>query len=163
MSEKENNARIAVIRVRGRVHVRGVIEDTLKLFNLTRKNHCVILDKTPEIMGMIHKVNDYVTWGEADPKTIEKLVAERARVIGGKKITDDAVKENSIYKSVKDFAKAVSEGKAKIKDFKTLKPVFRLNPPLKGFERAGIKKPFKTGGALGYRGEKINELIERML
>lgn len=40
---------------------------------------------------------------------------------------------------------------------------YRLNCPLRGFGRKGIKKPFSTGGALGYRGEKINELIKRMI
>ena len=43
------------------------------------------------------------------------------------------------------------------------KGFFRLHPPRKGFERKGIKRPFTVGGALGYRGKKINELIKRML
>jgi len=41
--------------------------------------------------------------------------------------------------------------------------VFRLNPPKGGFERKGIKQPFKTGGALGNRKEKINILIKKMI
>ncbi|MCK5107246.1 MAG: uL30 family ribosomal protein [Nanoarchaeota archaeon] len=41
--------------------------------------------------------------------------------------------------------------------------VFRLNPPRGGFERKGIKKPFKTGGALGNRDDKINILIKKMI
>lgn len=43
------------------------------------------------------------------------------------------------------------------------KPFFRLSPPKGGFERKGIKTPFSIGGAAGYRGEKINDLIRRML
>lgn len=46
---------------------------------------------------------------------------------------------------------------------KALKPFFRLHPPRKGFERKGTKKSFSAGGALGYRGAKINDLIKRML
>ena len=38
-----------------------------------------------------------------------------------------------------------------------------LAPPLKGYGRKGIKIPFSKGGALGYRGEKINELLQRMM
>jgi large subunit ribosomal protein L30 len=34
---------------------------------------------------------------------------------------------------------------------------------VKGFERGGIKKPFSMGGSLGYRKNKINELIRRMI
>ena len=41
--------------------------------------------------------------------------------------------------------------------------VFHLSPPRKGFERRGIKVLFSSGGALGYRKEKINELIRRMV
>ena len=49
------------------------------------------------------------------------------------------------------------------KDRKKTKGFFRLAPPRKGYGRGGIKVPFKVGGALGYRGEKINDLIRRML
>lgn len=38
-----------------------------------------------------------------------------------------------------------------------------LNSPSKGYGRHGIKVPFRHGGALGNRGEKINDLILRML
>ncbi|RLE46925.1 50S ribosomal protein L30 [Candidatus Woesearchaeota archaeon] len=40
---------------------------------------------------------------------------------------------------------------------------FHLNPPRKGFGRKGTKMLFKLGGALGDRGDKINDLIKRML
>ena len=40
---------------------------------------------------------------------------------------------------------------------------FRLSPPKKGHGRKGVKHTFKEGGGLGYRGEKINELLKRMI
>jgi len=40
---------------------------------------------------------------------------------------------------------------------------FALHPPKGGFEKKGTKMPFKLGGAYGYRKEKINDLIKRML
>ena|SRR3989338_1291621 len=40
---------------------------------------------------------------------------------------------------------------------------FALNSPKKGFGRKGLKASFKKGGALGYRGKKINEIIKRMI
>ena len=43
------------------------------------------------------------------------------------------------------------------------KKFFRLQPPKKGYGRKGVKQPFSVGGALGDRGEKINDLIERMV
>ncbi|MBU0666245.1 MAG: uL30 family ribosomal protein [Nanoarchaeota archaeon] len=44
-----------------------------------------------------------------------------------------------------------------------LKSHFHLHPPRGGFERKGTKKPFTKGGVLGYRKEKINDLLKRML
>lgn len=40
---------------------------------------------------------------------------------------------------------------------------YSLQPPRGGFERNGIKKPFSLKGALGYRAEKINDLIKKMI
>ena len=42
-----------------------------------------------------------------------------------------------------------------------IKPVFRLTPPSKGFKKS-IKQQYPNG-EIGYRGEKINELILRMI
>lgn len=44
-----------------------------------------------------------------------------------------------------------------------LKPFFKLAPPVGGFERKGIKKPFSVGGVLGNRKEKINILLKKMI
>jgi large subunit ribosomal protein L30 len=40
---------------------------------------------------------------------------------------------------------------------------FHLQPPRGGFERKGIKTPFSMKGALGYRMDKINALIKKMI
>lgn len=53
--------------------------------------------------------------------------------------------------------------KTKLQGKEQIKRFFRLNSPKGGFERKGVKTPFSLGGALGYRGQKINELIRRML
>ncbi len=44
-----------------------------------------------------------------------------------------------------------------------LKGRSQLAPPRGGWERKGIKKSFAEGGALGYRGRKMDDLIKRML
>lgn len=43
------------------------------------------------------------------------------------------------------------------------KNVYFLAPPVGGFERKGIKKSFIVGGALGDRGDKINDLLKKMM
>jgi len=140
----------AVIRVRGDVNLRKEIKDTLKMLRLNRINHCVLLRKDPSIEGMIKKVKDFITWGEISDKTLEKLIANRGRMAGDKKIEGNEVKV--MVSRIKKSGNLM-----KIEGFKS---VFRMNPPRKGHDR--IKLPYPKG-ALGYRGEKINDLLERMM
>ena len=139
----------AVVRVRGGIKVNFKIKDTLTMLRLTRINHCVVVDKDPRIEGMIKKVKDFVTWGDISEATLVKLVASRGRMEGDKRL--DA-------KQAKDVIDAFR--KNKIDEVKGFKPLFRMSPPRKGYE--GVKNPYPKG-ALGYRGEKINELLERMM
>ncbi len=152
---------LAVIRVRGRTGVRKEISDTLKMLNLTRINHCVLIPETPSYKGMLQKVKDYVTWGEINKDTLERLIRTRGRLYGDEPITDKYVKEKMGFENISALADAIVEGKVLYKDIPNVKPIFRLHPPLKGWEKT--KRHFTEGGALGYRGEKINELILRML
>lgn len=80
MTKEKDKKRIAVVRVRGKVGVRRSISDTLKLLNLTRVNHCVVISNTPQFMGMINKAKDYVTWGEISPGVMKKLLEKRGRL-----------------------------------------------------------------------------------
>jgi large subunit ribosomal protein L30 len=150
----------AVIRVRGRTGVRWDIADTLKMLNLTRVNHCVLIPDTPAYRGMLQKVKDYVTWGEINEETLAKLIRAKGRLYGDKPITDEYVKGMG-FETIEGLAKAIVDGKVLYKDIPNVKPVFRLHPPIKGWEKT--KRHFTEGGALGYRGEKINDLILRML
>ncbi len=151
----------AVVRVRGNINVRGPIKDTLKMLRLNKVNHCAIIPETVEYKGMLKKVKDYVTWGEIDQESLNQLLINRAKLMGDLPVTDNFIKSNSKFKSISNFASEIIEGKAKLADIKDLKPVIRLHPPRKGYE--GIKRPYSLGGALGYRGEKIKELIRRMI
>ncbi|AGB04988.1 50S ribosomal protein L30P, archaeal [Aciduliprofundum sp. MAR08-339] len=150
----------AVVRVRGRTGVRKDIADTLKMLNLTRINHCVLVPDTPAYRGMLQKVKDYVTWGEIDEETLLKLIRLKGRLYGDKPITDEYVKETMGFDDLETLVRAIIEGKVLYKDIPNVKPVFRLHPPLKGWEKT--KRHFTEGGALGYRGDRINALINRM-
>jgi large subunit ribosomal protein L30 len=114
-------SKLAVIRIRGLTRIRKDFVSTLKMLNLNKKNHCVILDDSPVVRGMINKVKDFVAWGEVSEETL-KLLEPR--------------KKGKFY---------------------------ALPPPRKGFERKGIKMPFNKSGALGYRGDKINGLLARIV
>ncbi|AEH61062.1 ribosomal protein L30P [Methanosalsum zhilinae DSM 4017] len=150
----------AVVRVRGQVNVRGSIEDTLKMLRLHRINHCVVLEDNAHNRGMIQKVKDYVAYGVIDAKTLTQMLKNRGRLEGGSRLTDEYISTNTDFESIEDFAQAVYENRATLKDVPKLKPVFRLHPPRKG--HAGIKRSAQMGGVLGNHGEEINGLLNKM-
>ena len=154
--------KIAIVRIRGDLNVRRDNKDTLKMLKLFNKNYCVVVDNNPNYIGMIMKIKDYITWGELNKDTFELLLKNRGRLAGNKKLTEEYLKEKTKC-STEEFAKEFFENKKSFKDVPGLKRFFRLMPPLKGFERGGIKKPFSMGGALGYRKDNINDLIKRMI
>jgi len=150
----------AVIRIRGRIGVRKEIEDTLKMLRLKKINNCVLIPETESYKGMLQKAKDYITWGEIEKETLAEMLRKRLRLLGDKRVDEKVLKETTGFNSFEDFASALIEGKVRLKDFKKLKPVFRLTPPSKGFK--SIKQHWPKGD-LGYRGKEINELIKRKI
>ena len=150
----------AIVQVRGVVNTRREIKDTLKMLRLHHINHCVLVPNTPEYLGMIRKVKDFVAYGEVDAKTIEIILRTRGRIIGDYPLTDEYVKTNSGYAGITEFSSALAAGDARLGDIPGLKPVLRLHPPRKGYRT--IKRTVQQGGALGYYGEEINSLLHKM-
>jgi len=138
--------KIGVIRVRGSIRVRKKIKDTLIMLRLHNKNHCIVVEDKPNIMGMIKKVKDYITYGEIDEETLKLLFEKRGEEFKEK----TGEKDNKTNKFI-------------VYNNKKYKKYFRLNMPKKGYGRKGTKKSFSEGGALGYRGKNINDLIRRMV
>ncbi len=151
---------LAVIRIRGSVKVRKEVKDTLAMLRLKRVNHCVIIPETPEYLGMLKKAKDRITWGKIDKKTLAELLRKRGKLIGNKKLDEKTLKDITGFESFEEFSDALIKGKVKLKDYKKIKPVFRLNPPRHGFKSIRLNYP---KGDLGNRGEKINELLGRMI
>ncbi|MFX1536333.1 MAG: 50S ribosomal protein L30 [Promethearchaeota archaeon] len=161
-SKLEISKRLAVIRIRGRVDRSLSIKKTLELLRLNRVNHCVIIDDRKTYEGMLQKTKDLITWGELDSLTMRELLLRRGRLEGGERITEEYIKKNTGFSGIDDFINKFLNFEANLSDIRGLKQVFRLHPPRKGHKRRGIKQPFTLGGALGYRGNEINNLILRM-
>ena len=124
----------AVIRIRGGTKYNPKVRDTFRMLNLNNQHNMVFVPITSNYIGMLRVVKDYVTWGEVSTETMEKFEPST--------------------KSEKPIDKTSKSQK---------KNVFRLKPPKGGFERRGIKASYRVGGALGYRKDKINDLISKMM
>ena len=149
-AEKPKEPILAVVMVRGLVGTNRDTRSTLAMLRLGRVNHCVLVPKNPNYNGMLKKASHIITWGEIDRETLEKLVAKRGRFAGDKRVQD--------LNYAKELVNLMLSGK-KASEI-GLKPVFRLSPPSKGYRSTKIIYP---KGSLGYRGEKINELLKRMI
>jgi large subunit ribosomal protein L30 len=140
---------IVIIRIHGLVKVKQNIAETLNRLRLRKKFACVVVDdKKPEIIGMVKKVKDFVAFGEINEKTFYELIKARAKIIGNSKAK---------VKEPEKIAKEILSGKKP--EELGIKPFFGLHPARRGID---TKHHFPKG-VLGNHGEKINELIMRML
>lgn len=154
-------AAYVVIRVLGQADVNYNIQHTMHLLGLNRVNHATVVPVNDAYKGMLQVVKDYCTFGLINDETLAAMIKARGKVVGDAPVTDEYVKANTEFATIDELAKAVVAGEYKIKDVEGMKPIFRLHPPVKGYE--GNKHSFVAGGALGDRKEKINDLIMRML
>jgi large subunit ribosomal protein L30 len=151
----------AAIKIRGNIKVSKDIIDSMKMLNLTRTNHMVLVPEKKNLKKMIVKARSYLTYGEVNAETLAKALKKRGRLPGNKKISNEFLKKHKLN-DFKQLATELISEKTTLKKL-GIKPVLRLKAPRKGFERGGIKKEFSQGGALGYRAEAINELIRKMI
>ncbi|MCC7552831.1 50S ribosomal protein L30 [Candidatus Micrarchaeota archaeon] len=141
--------KLAIIRVRGLWGIKPKIKNTMEKLNLTKVNHCVIVDDSPTYLGMLKICKDYVAYGPISDTMIEKVITKRGRKPGNKKVD---------IEDISGFVEKFIQGKADIKHL-GIKPVFRLTPPKKGYK--SIKQAYPRG-ALG-KWPNIDELLNKMI
>jgi len=148
-----------IVRVRGTVHARHDVVETLQYLHLTRPNHATVVPEVPSVRGMLTTVQGYVTWGEAEPETVSLLLKERGETAAGLRLTAESVDDLTPGKDLAALSRSVVE--RGLTQLPGLKPLFRLRAPKGGWR--STKRSFTLGGALGYRGRAINELVRKML
>jgi len=152
---------IAVVRIRGTIRASRQVRETLQMLQLTRNNYAVLINDSASFVGMLKTAQNFVTWGEASKEIVNMLMKEEGKLAGNKKLTDEYAQKAG-YKSLGELAEAIFNCRVEYWKLPNIQPVFKLHPPTKGF-KGKIKKSYGVGGELGYRGEKINELIKRMV
>ena len=142
--------KIAIVRIRGIRNMKPDIKKTLELLRLSRPHHCVVMDASPQTMGMVKLAQDYLTFGKISESTLSSLLIKRGE--NGSKKASEVSKESELAA----HAKSIIAGK-KVGEF--VDPVFRLHPPRKGYKN--IKLHFPQGD-LGER-TNMDDLLKRMM
>jgi len=162
LTEKAETCKCLVaVKVRGEISAQREAKETLAMLHLSHSNHAVLIDSRPSFLGMLQRVQSYVTWGEASKETVTLMLKERGKVTGGKALTDEFAQKIG-YKSIDDLAESIANCKVEHWKLEGVQHVFRLRPPKKGY-KGKTKKSYKAGGEAGYRGEAINKLVKRMV
>jgi len=161
VSQDKERKCICAIRVRGTISAQREIRETLRMLHLTRNNYAVLIDNRPSFLGMLKTAQNFVTWGEISKETVNLLIKKKGRLVGNKKLTDEYAQSEN-FKSLDELVEAIFNCNVEYWKLPNIQPVFKLHPPKKGF-KGKIKKSYTMGGELGYRGEKIEELLKRML
>ena len=149
-----------VVRIKGQADCPYWATTTMALLKLDKKYRATILPAKDNTLGMLRKVQHYVTWTEIDASLATELVDKKARNGGYQKITADDLKELG-FASTAELGAALAEGKATLSKLKPLKPWFALAPPVHGFKRS-TKKLYGQKGVLG-QNKELDTIVRRMI
>jgi large subunit ribosomal protein L30 len=75
----EERKMLVIIRIVGDVGIKSTVRETFNRLRLRRKYACVLMEKTPENLGMLKKVKDFVAYGEISEEMHKKLIEKRGR------------------------------------------------------------------------------------
>ena len=149
-----------VVRIHGQPDVPYWATTTMSLLKLEKKYRATIIPEKENTLGMLRKIQHYISWQEIDLETTKQLLDKKARKSGYKKVTDEDIVAIG-FQSKDELASALTEGKATLSKLKPLKPWFALDPPRKGFKRS-TKRLYGQKGVLGYNKE-LSVIVKRMM
>jgi large subunit ribosomal protein L30 len=146
-----------VLRIKGSVNVPHWARYTLDSLNLYKKFWATILPETPESLGMLKKIKEFVAWTHVDAGLVKELIEKRGKISGSKPV----LQETGPYNSIDALASDIAKDKVRLSSLQVIKPWFALNPPRGGFKRK-TKTQYNQKGILGEDRELAN-IIRRMI
>jgi len=154
------------VRIRGTVGDNPRTELALKSLGMQGKFNARLVPGNPDMMGMLRRAKDIVTWGELEHETLEMILSKRAEKSGPgpHRLDQEFARLHFKTQDLGDLAKRIVAGEVELQMLwrAGVKPTIRLHPPKGGF-RKSTKRPYNSSGELGYRGREINRLAKRMI
>jgi len=149
-----------VVRISGQADVPYWAVTTMTLLKLEKKYRATIIPEKDNTIGMLRKIQHYVSWQEIDIETVKELLDKKARKSGYKKVTNEDITSIG-FTSIDELATSLAEGKTSLSKLKPLKPWFAMDPPRHGFKRS-TKKLYGQKGVLGHNKE-LSVIVKRMM
>ena len=149
-----------VVRISGQADVPYWADTTMTLLKLEKKYRATIVPEKENTIGMLRKIQHYVSWQEIDTETVKELLDKKARKSGYKKVTNEDITAIG-FTSIDELATSLAEGKTSLSKLKPLKPWFALAPPRHGFKRS-TKKLYGQKGVLGHNKE-LTVIVKNMM
>ncbi|HKI08276.1 MAG TPA: 50S ribosomal protein L30 [Nitrososphaeraceae archaeon] len=148
-----------VLRIKGTVNVPHWARYTLDNLSLYKKFWATILPETPESIGMLRKIKDFVAWSHVDASFVKELLEKRGKTVGSKPL--NLLPDSAPYNDIDELAADLAKDKIRLSSLQMVKPWFALNPPRGGFKRK-TKTQYHQKGVLGEDKELV-EIIKRMI
>ena len=149
-----------VVRIKGQADCPYWATTTMTLLKLDKKYRATILPIQDNTLGMLRKVQHYVSWVEIDASLATELLDKKVRKGGYQKVTTEDLKELG-FSSTAELGTALAEGKVTLSKLKPLKPWFALAPPIHGFKKS-TKKLYGQKGVLG-QNKELATIVRRMI
>ena len=159
---------VFVVRIRGVVGVSPGKRTALRLLRLNRLFSGVFVRLNKSALGLLKKVEDYVTWGPVSFAAALRLVKERGSLrharmvyrIKNEKVVQLLLQRFGV-RCEEELALALTKGTRWAGQLASLLAPFRLSAPKGGLGTK--KKSFAQGGVFGNREEACTHLALRML
>jgi len=167
VNEKHMGKLMVVTRIRDHSGITQQIQKLLSQLGLYKNCITVFLRYTKKTAHMLKILEPFVTYGLPSEQTVRDIVTKRAFVLNSEKnkvaLDNNVVVENTLghlnIVCIEDIIHEIYHNGpnfAKVSEF--LLP-FSLKP--RGFKNTRV--PFKKGGECGWRGKKINDLLETLI
>lgn len=160
---------IIIIRICGQwERIPKEIQTILAKLHLKELNNAIILFYNKDNFKMVKLIESYVTWGFINKYMIEDLLRKRGSVTFGNNEPNELNNvdiENSLGKlgivCIEDIIFELSKETQNAKEVLGYLGYFKLEKNDDGFDKANIS--FEKGGNQGFRGDKINALLKKMI
>mmetsp|Transcript_9313 Transcript_9313/g.14013 ORF Transcript_9313/g.14013 Transcript_9313/m.14013 type:complete len:240 (-) Transcript_9313:36-755(-) len=159
---------VVVVRIRGIIGNSPKVRKILQLLRLRQIHNAVFVRLNKATVNMLRLVEPYIMYGEPTLKTVKALIYKRGFGKLNKQripIADNSVIEKGLGKQdiicVEDLVHEIYKCGPNFKQAANFLWPFKLSSPNGGFKQKLIH--FNEGGDAGNRGEKINEIVQRMI